>query len=611
VADQITQTCKRLIANQTSLNYVSQFCYEKKRHVLKFPARSTRPIAIALLSLLLPIACASDNLDTQYTMNKTVGQVSEGASISGNYLAGRHAQNVSDWSEATMYFGNALELSPVSQSLLQRTFLMMASEGRIGEAIPLAHKVLTQNPKAPVANLAVIVDDIHASHFDGAMKKIAALPAGGLNDYMAPLLAAWTSMAQGQTVEDAVEHLSPLKQDGSKPLYYLHKAFFLDLKGDHDAAVKVYLQGIKEQGSTVFRIVQLLGNLYERKGDTDKAKALYKKFAQVNPRSSLPRQALRLLDAGATPKPIISTAQQGAAESFFGIATSLSQQNAKEMALFFARIGLYLRPDFPVMQTLLGNLLQLDGQLENANAVFLTIDASSAYSWPARLSAAENLNDLERTDEAARTLNAMADEEAELADSLIRLGDIMRVRERFVEARKAYDRAFKRIGILQSHHWTLLYARGIVLERTKQWERAEADFLKALEFNPDQPSVLNYLGYSWVDQGRYLDRAKEMIQKAVNLRPNNGYIVDSLGWAYFRLGEFSNSVKEMERAVELKPEDSVLNDHLGDALWRVGRKLEARFQWNRVLILKPKDGLRIQVVEKLANGLPDVLVKAN
>jgi Flp pilus assembly protein TadD len=227
------------------------------------------------------------------------------------------------------------------------------------------------------------------------------------------------------------------------------------------------------------------------------------------------------------------------------------------------------------------------------------------------LNAAENLNDLENTDEASRTLNAMAEEEPELADSLIRLGDIMRVRERFVEAQKAYDRAFKRIGTLQSHHWTLLYARGIVLERTKQWERAEADFLKALEFNPDQPSVLNYLGYSWVDQGRYLDRAKEMIQKAVNLQPNNGYIVDSLGWAYFRLGEFSNSVKEMERAVELKPEDSVLNDHLGDALWRVGRKLEARFQWNRVLILKPKDGLRIQVVEKLANGLPDVLVKAN
>jgi tetratricopeptide (TPR) repeat protein len=541
----------------------------------------------------------------------TVGQVSGGTSASGNYLAGRHAQSVSDMSKATMYLGNALELTPGSQSLLQRTFLMMAREGRIGEAVPLAHKVLAQNPNATIADLTVIIGNIHANHFGVAMKQIAALPASSLNSYMVPLLAAWTSMAQGETVEDAMSHLSPLKKDGSKPLYYLHKAILLDFKGDQEAAVKAYLQEIKEQGSITLRVAQLLGNLYQRKGDTKKAEALYKQFAQANPRSTLPRQALRLLNSEATIKPIILTARQGAAESFFGIATSLSQQNAKEMALFFAHMGLYLRPDFPVMQILLGNLLQIDGQLENANVVFRAIDASSPHSWPARLNAAENLNDLESTDEAARILNAMAEEEPELADSLIRLGDIMRARERFVEAETAYDRAFKRIGTLQPHHWTLLYARGIVLERTKQWNRAEADFLKALELNPDQPFVLNYLGYSWVDQGRHLDRAKGMIQKAVDLRPNDGYIVDSLGWAYFRLGEFANSVKEMERAVELKPEDPVLNDHLGDAFWRVGRKLEARYQWNRVLILKPKNGLRVQIVEKLANGLPDVLVKAN
>ena len=566
---------------------------------------------MAMLALLLPAACASDSLDIENPEDMAADQVSGGASVSGNYLAGRHAQAVSDTSGAARYLGNALELSPGTQNLLQRTFLMMASEGRIGEAALLAHKVLAQNPKAPIANLTVIVDDIHARHFDGAMKKISGLPAGSLNGYMAPLLGAWTSMAQGKAVEDAMAHLSPLKKDGSKPLYYLHKAILLDFKGDHEAAVKAYLQEIKEQSGIILRVAQLLGNLYERKGDTDKAEALYKQFAEANPGSPLARQALKHLNSRATSKPVITTAQQGAAESFFGIATSLSQQNAQETALIFARMGLYLRPDFPVMQILLGNLLQLDGQLENANAVFLAVDVSSAYSWPARLRAAENLDDLERTDEAAKTLNAMAEEEPELADSLIRLGDIMRARERFVEAGTAYDRAYKRLGPLQSHHWTLLYARGIVLERTKQWDRAEADFLKALELSPDQPFVLNYLGYSWVDQGRHLDRAKRMIQKAVDLRPNDGYIVDSLGWAYFRLGEFANSVKEMERAVELMPEDPVLNDHLGDALWRVGRKLEARYQWNRVLILQPKDDLRVQIAGKLADGLPDVPAKTN
>ena len=573
--------------------------------ILKYPKHPKKHVTVALLTIFLPLTYAFKNLDIQNAKNIAANQISDGTSISGNYLAGRHAQAVSDMSQASLYFSKALELSPDSQSLLQRTFLVMASEGRIDEALPLAHRVLIQNSRAPVANLNVIAGDIQLNHFVKAMKKIKTLPSGGLNDYVAPLLAAWTSIGQGQTVQNAIAHLAPLKQERSKPLYYLHKALLLDFKGDHESAVKAYLQEIKVQGSVVLRVAQLLGNLYERKGDIHEAKALYKQFAQNNPNSFFPRQALRLLDAGVRPKPIIVTAKDGVAESFLGIATSLSQQNAKQMALFFTRMGLYLRPNFPVMKILLSNLLQLDGQLENANATLLSIDSSSVYSWPARLNAAENWNDLERTDEAIRTLSAMAKQEPKLADSLIKLGDILRVRERFLEAQRAYDKAIKRIDALQSHHWVLLYARGIVFERTKQWDRAEADFLKALEFKPDQPSILNYLGYSWVDQGIHLDRAKKMIQKAVNARPNDGYIVDSLGWAYFQLGEFTNSVKELERAVELKPEDPILNDHLGDALWRVGRKIEARYQWNRVLVLKPKDSLRAQVGKKLANGLPN------
>jgi len=585
--------------------------YKQKRIILKFPKRPNKPVAVMLLAFSLPIACASEDFNFKYPRNEAVNQASGGASISGNYLAGRHAQAMSNTSQATRYFSNALKLSPDSQSLIQRTFLMMASEGRIHEALPLAHKVLLKNPKAPIANLAVIAGDIQAEHFVEAMKKVKDLPDGGINGYVGPLLAAWTSIAQGETIKNALVHLTPLKQEGSKPIYYLHKALILDLKGDQEAAVIAYQQEIKEQGSLVLRVAQLLGNLYERKGDTNKAKALYKQFSQDNPRSSIFRQALKLLHAKTKPKPIILNAQHGAAESFFGIATSLSQQNAKEMALFFSRIGLYLRPDFPVMKILLSNLLQLDGQLENANTVLLSIGASSAYSWPARLNAAENLNDLGRIDDATKILVTMAEEEPKLAAPLIKLGHILRVRESFAEAQTAYDRAFQRIGTLQSHHWALLYARGIVLERTDQWERAEADFLKALEFNPDQPSILNYLGYSWVDQGRHLDQAKEMIQKAVNLRPNDGYIIDSLGWAYFQLGEFDNSVKEIERAVELKPEDPVLNDHLGDAFWRVGRKFEARYQWNRALIFKPKDALRVRINKKLTNGLPAILNKSN
>jgi Flp pilus assembly protein TadD len=124
-----------------------------------------------------------------------------------------------------------------------------------------------------------------------------------------------------------------------------------------------------------------------------------------------------------------------------------------------------------------------------------------------------------------------------------------------------------------------------------------------MEFEPDQPMLLNYLGYSWIDKGLHLDRATEMIKKAVKLRPTDGYIADSLGWAYYRLGNFEESAKEMERAVSLRPEDPVINDHLGDAYWRVGRFNEARFQWQHVLTLDPDDDVAGQVRDKLKDGL--------
>ena len=197
----------------------------------------------------------------------------------------------------------------------------------------------------------------------------------------------------------------------------------------------------------------------------------------------------------------------------------------------------------------------------------------------------------------------MAEEAPERSDALIAMGDLLRGKDRFAEAESAYTRAIQRLPKIERSDWRLLYARGITYERTKRWPQAEADLLKALELEPDQPFVLNYLGYSWVDQGLNLDRAKAMLHRAVELRPDDGFIVDSLGWAYYRLGENDKAVTYLERAVELEPGDPVLNDHLGDVYWRVGRQREARFQWQRALTFKPEPDAVAAIQAKLANGL--------
>ena len=136
-------------------------------------------------------------------------------------------------------------------------------------------------------------------------------------------------------------------------------------------------------------------------------------------------------------------------------------------------------------------------------------------------------------------------------------------------------------------------------------QRAENDLKKALELNPDQPLVLNYLGYSWVDKGVNLDEAFRMLRRAVDLKGRDGYIVDSLGWAYYRLGRYDEAVNELEKAIDLKPSDPVINDHLGDAYWHIGRKLEAQFQWNHARDLSPEPEDLPRILEKIRNGLSE------
>jgi tetratricopeptide (TPR) repeat protein len=227
----------------------------------------------------------------------------------------------------------------------------------------------------------------------------------------------------------------------------------------------------------------------------------------------------------------------------------------------------------------------------------------SPLSWQARLNLADLLDRNERTDEAIALLQQMTGERPDQVDPPQQLGSVFRIHQRFAEAAAAYDIAVERLGEPTPERWSLFYFRGIAYERSGAWEKAEADFLKALVLSPDHPYVLNYLAYSWIEQGINYDRALDMLQQAVTLRPGDGFIIDSLGWVYFRLGEYELAVEQLERANELLPTDPVLNDHLGDAYWRVGRRNEARFQWLRALQFGPEEDQVPLIQAKIDSGL--------
>jgi Flp pilus assembly protein TadD len=306
-----------------------------------------------------------------------------------------------------------------------------------------------------------------------------------------------------------------------------------------------------------------------------------------------------------TPLPLIGSAEDGLGEALFDLASVVNQPETTDLALLYDRCALDLRPHLAVAQLLLADILSGEDKPQESLAILTEIPASSRYSWSARLRMAANLETLGRIDEAVAELRAMAAKEPDRASAEIQLGDLLRGQKRFSEAASAYTEAIRRLKAAgTAPHWALYYSRGIAFERSGQWTLAEADLEHALELKPDQPLVLNYLGYSWIDRGEKLKRGLQMIEKAVALRPEDGYIVDSLGWAHYRLGDYSAAIEYLEKALELVPDDPTINDHLGDAYWKSGRTIEARYQWRQALQFKP-DKEDVKPIEaKLEGGLP-------
>jgi tetratricopeptide (TPR) repeat protein len=314
--------------------------------------------------------------------------------------------------------------------------------------------------------------------------------------------------------------------------------------------------------------------------------------------------ALAELEAGRYLPPPFDDPAGGMADALWGIAQALHQERGGSRAVLYARLALFLEPDLAEATLLIGDVFTEQANYEAAIATYAMIDDASPISYAGKLRTADALHEMGRKEQAFELLERQAAADPKRIQALVQLGNLLRRDEDYARAENAYTRAVERLGTPEREAWSLFYARGIAYERIKQWPEAEADFLKALELEPEQPFVLNYLGYSWVDQSVRLDEARGMLDRAVAARPNDGFIVDSMGWVHYRLGEYAQAVASLERAVELEPGDPVINDHLGDAYWRVGRQREARYQWQRALTLEP-DAEQIEAIgRKLESGLP-------
>lgn len=523
----------------------------------------------------------------------------------GAYLAGLFASNHNDLSAAADFMTHALVYDPENTQLLTRSLMLLAGSGRYEQAVETARKLSAQDPANGIALLVLAVDAVERSALDEAREIIERLPDRGLSSVTQPLLRAWLETERGDG-DAALQAAMPLKnKSGFGLFYYLHVGLMQVVLGQNAEAKASFEEAVELAGQPSLRMVWLAGNALERIGDRERAIALYRAFLERNPDSSIIGGVLATAEAGKRPESLMPNARAGMAEALFNLAGLLSQERAEEVALVHLHLALALRPDLLVGHILLGEILQSQGRSEEAVATYRTIPRESEFSWMVGLRIAEELERLERTEEAAAEFERLATARPGQYEPLLRLGNLMRAEERYKEAAAAYDRAIARIDTPERRHWTIFYFRGICHERLSQWEQAEKDFLLALELEPEQPFVMNYLAYSWIEQKLHMDKAKAMLARAVELRPDDGYIVDSLGWVYYRLGDYRKGVQYLERAVELRPQDPVINDHLGDAYWRVGRYKEARFQWRRALSLEPEEEEVAKIQAKIRSGLPD------
>ena len=540
----------------------------------------------------------------QLAAQPTSALQSPNTSASGSYLAARHAGQQRDAASAAAYYRAALKRDPNNGELLDRAFLSFLVDGDVEEAVKFAERVAQADKNDRVARLVLGVNALKRKQFASAKRDLAQSIRGPITDLTATLLSAWSTFGVNDSkgAIAAVDHLAG--PDWYAIFKDLHAGLIYDLAGNQKEAGK-RLEHAYKLDATALRVVQAYGSWLSRNRSPKEALVIFETFDKALPRHPLVVESMDKLRAGEKLPPLVANAQAGAAEALYGLGASLGRRGGEDLGLVYLQLSLFLAPNHALALLSLADLYESLKKPELAIKIYERIPPTSPLHRNAAIQMASNLDSLERPDDAQKHLESLIKQNPDDLEAIMALGNVLRGHKKFAECANVYSKGIATVSKPEKANWIVFYFRGICYERSKQWAKAEGDLTKALELFPDQPHVLNYLGYSWIDQGIKLDEGMEMIKKAVQQRPDDGYIVDSLGWAYYRLGNYEEATKQLERAIELKPEDPTINDHLGDAYWRVGRVLEAKFQWAHARDLKPDAEELPKIEEKLKSGLPD------
>ncbi|MTH99435.1 tetratricopeptide repeat protein [Roseibium sp. RKSG952] len=525
--------------------------------------------------------------------------------LSGSYLAGRLAGLNKDYGQAAAFYQEALNADPESAMLMERTFLLKLANGDIVEAEHYASEMERLGIASFLSHLALASGAMVQGNYQDVIDELEKPGnAGPLSQLTTGISQGWALYGLGR-VDEAMATIGALKGPEWFDVFKAtHRALIAFAAGDNKLALSE-IEAAHNADPGAIRAVDAYARILAANGRKDDALQLLDEFDEYLNDHPLLVRARTDIESGEPIEPIVLDPAAGMSEILYGLGSAIGRDGAEELSSGYLQLALRLDPQAQFAAIALGGLFERLEQPARAIEVLSLVPETAALKRDAEIQIGLHYNALDDLDSARAHLEALIVEDPSELEAITSLGNILRNHEKFAESEAIYTKGIETIDELDQNHWPLMYFRGISRERLGKWEQAESDFRTALELEPDQPLVLNYLGYSLVDQGLKLDEALEMIETAVDLRPNDGYIVDSLGWVYYRLGRYEEAVRELERAVELRPSDPVINDHLGDAYWKVGRRNEARFQWNHARDLDPEEDELPKILDKIENGLPD------
>lgn len=542
------------------------------------------------LSLLLPVSAPAEGL-------------------SGAYLAGRQAISSNDYAEAAVFYSRALAQDRSNPALAESAVLANIGLGRVDDSVPLARILLDANPGNQVAQMVLTAHALNSGADISLLDEMAE--TGRIGPLIDGLLVGWGWLDVGDVDRAMAAFDEIISNDEYVGFGTYQKALAYAYVGNFEETVRLLVGDEAAPGVRTRRSVIALALSLGQLGQTSEAAAvLAENFDLSDP--EIAAFYTPLAAGNAVPFDMIRSPQDGMGEAFFSVALALRGQAADGFTLLYARFAQFLSPNNADATILTARLLEELGQYDLAIQAYDQVSRDSAAYMKAEIGRAEALNNSDKPDAAIEVLTQLSETRPGVPLVYTTLGDTHRRMSAFEAAAEAYDRAISLYPTEEPSQWFVYYSRGIANERTNDWPAAEADFRKALELNPGQPNVLNYLGYSLVEKRENLDEALKMIRDASAARPQSGYIADSLGWVFYRLGRFDEGVGPMEHAVSLLPIDPVINDHLGDVYWAVGRKREAEFQWSRALSFVDPDDENSEaeperIQRKLEVGLDVVL----